>query len=90
MNPRLMTAALALTTMMMMTPLAADAAPYWPWCSRYYGTHGGGLVVCTYATWEQCMDTQRGIGGICYRNPNPNPQTPVPGRPAKSHRHAAS
>ena len=73
-----------------MTPPAADAAPYWPWCSRYYDRDAGGLYSCAFTTWEQCMDTVRGIGGYCYVNPWPNLSAPTPGRPAKSRRHAAN
>jgi hypothetical protein len=89
MNPKLTAAALALATMMTMTPRAADAAPYWPWCSRYFYPRGEALQ-CAFSSWEQCMETVRGIGGLCYTNPYPNPYTPTPGRPAKPRRHAAN
>jgi hypothetical protein len=86
MNPKLMTAALALATAIMLEPSAADAAPYWPWCSRYFP---GEIHSCAFASWEQCMDTVRGIGGFCYANPYPNPHTPTAGRTVKPRRHAA-
>jgi Protein of unknown function (DUF3551) len=88
MNTKIMTAALAFATVMMMAPSAADAAPYWPWCSRYYWPRGG-AISCAFVSWEQCMETVSGIGGLCYQNPYPNPYTPTPGRPAKPRRHAA-
>jgi hypothetical protein len=85
MNPRLITAALALASVVTIAPSVVDAAPYWPWCSRYYHPRGGSIS-CAFVSWEQCMDTVRGVGGYCYRNPYP---APAPDRPAKSHRHAA-
>jgi hypothetical protein len=84
MNPKVVTAALALAAVTTMTPLAANAAPYWPWCSRYDDRDIGGLYSGAFTTWEQCMDTVRGIGGVCVRNPYP----PAP-TPAKSRRNAA-
>jgi Protein of unknown function (DUF3551) len=38
-----------------------------PWCA-YLGGMGGGFE-CAYYTFEQCMETARGLGG--YRSPNP-------------------
>jgi hypothetical protein len=91
MNPKIMTAALAFATVMMtMAPDSANAAPYWPWCSRYDYARGGGALSCAFSSFEQCMDTVRGIGGYCYTNPYGIPYTPAPGRPAKSRRHAAN
>ena len=89
MKPTIMTAALAIATVTMM-PHAADAAPYWPWCSQSFGLHGGGLTVCAYATREQCIATQFGVGGICRANPfpPPPPHDATRVRSAKPHRHA--
>jgi hypothetical protein len=93
MNLRITAAVLApamvVMTVMAMTPRAADAAPYWPWCSRYGDPRGYGAVSCAFSSWEQCMDTVRGIGGWCYTNPYPNPHPTTPARLAKPHRHAA-
>ena len=41
-----------------------------PWCASLTGPDGG-TVVCNHATWDQCVTTVRGIGGICHRNPDP-------------------
>ena len=79
MYPRIMTAALALASVITMAPGAADAAPYWPWCSRYDHPRGGSIS-CAFASFEQCMDTVRGIGGYCYKNPYVSP----PSRPGKA------
>jgi hypothetical protein len=78
---------LALATAMMSQPHTANAAPYWPWCSQYGGDMGAAHA-CAFSSWEQCMDTVRGIGGYCYANPyglSPAPSA----RPAKPHRRTA-
>jgi len=83
---RLMFAASTLVAAMMIQPRSADAAPYWPWCSQYDQspfTHA-----CAFSSWEQCMQTVRGIGGYCYTNPYPPPAAPL-ARPVKPHRHIA-
>jgi len=76
-------AVLAFTTVMMIHSHAANAAPYWPWCSQYFSL--GTAHACAFSSWEQCMATVRGIGGYCYTNPY-GPPPPV--RSAKPSRHA--
>jgi hypothetical protein len=45
-------------------PPAAEAREY-PWCARYdWSTYN-----CGFVSFEQCLATVRGIGGICERNP---------------------
>lgn len=70
MKSRLTAAVLALETAMMMTAGAADATPYWRWCSRYDWPRD--IYSCAFATRERCMDTVRGIG-VCCMNPYPPP-----------------
>jgi hypothetical protein len=77
----------ALATIVMIQPRSADAAPYWPWCSQYGGDMGAAHA-CAFSSWEQCMQTVRGIGGYCYVNPYGPPPAPSAG-PAKPHHHAA-
>ena len=60
---------------------ASAQSPYWypqyayPWCSiRSRGTQS-----CYYTSWEQCMTTLSGIGGLCvpspyYRGPPSRPR----------------
>jgi Protein of unknown function (DUF3551) len=44
------------------------AAIEYPWCAQY-GDKGGGIGRnCGFSTYQQCMDTVRGIGGYCERN----------------------
>jgi hypothetical protein len=76
-------ATLALTAMMMIEPHAANAAPYWPWCSVYNSRTT--TYACAFSSWEQCMATVGGgAGGFCYTNPYPPPPSA-----RSSHRHAA-
>jgi hypothetical protein len=63
---------------------------YWPWCSKYGAPNSDTSLTCAFSSWQQCMDTVRGIGGYCYTNPYPNPYTAAPGRPAQSRRHHAT
>ena len=80
-------ATLAATVTMMATmlgPRSADAAPYWPWCS-YYGAPSYAHS-CAFTSWEQCMETVRGIGGYCYTNPYAPPPS---ARAARRHRRHA-
>ena len=55
----------------------ADAQNY-PWCAYYSGSMGGGGTNCGFVTFEQCMATVSGIGGLCMRNtqfvPPPGPR----------------
>lgn len=46
---------------------AANAAPRGPrpWCIR----HGGGMMDCTYYTFQQCRASASGVGGTCLPNP---------------------
>ena len=48
----------------------ADARNF-PWCAHYSGRGGRN---CGFTTFDQCMATVRGIGGICRRNPQFGPR----------------
>ena len=47
----------------------ARAEPYYPWCARY----NGWTIVCSFMTFQQCMATISGVGGICQQNVTPPP-----------------
>jgi hypothetical protein len=34
----------------------------YPWCAIYNGGRGGGGTNCGFTTFQQCMDTARGLG----------------------------
>ncbi len=42
-------------------------AQNYPWCATYTGSLGG-CQNCGFTSFEQCMDTIRGMGGFCDRN----------------------
>ncbi len=69
---------LGLAVVMITLPLPAQAQNY-PWCALYSGGKGGGMN-CGFTTFEQCLETVRGIGGFCQRNdwyqppPGPHPR----------------
>jgi hypothetical protein len=45
---------------------ASDAQTY-PWCAVYHDKFGAWN--CGFVTFEQCLATVRGIGGMCSQNP---------------------
>jgi hypothetical protein len=54
----------------------ADAQNY-PWCAIYDVL--GGATNCGFVTFEQCMETARGLGSLCQPNtqyvPPPGPHS---------------
>jgi len=63
-------AGLALVAAGLVLDGAAPARAEGPWCASVTGPDGG-YVLCNYASWDQCVATLRGIGGICHPNPDP-------------------
>ena len=64
--------------------MPAEAQNY-PWCAAYSGGDtGGGGTNCGFTTFQQCLDTVRGIGGFCEQNtqyqPPPGPHPSRMGR----------
>jgi hypothetical protein len=58
----------------------AEAQNY-PWCAIYGGFDDGGTN-CGFTTFQQCMDTARGMGSLC----QPNTQyVPPPGPHSSKH-----
>ncbi len=60
-------AAAAIATMSAFPKPAAAAIEY-PWCAQYSGEDGGGGRNCGFVSYEQCMQTVRGMGGGCEQN----------------------
>jgi Protein of unknown function (DUF3551) len=73
------------------TRVSPAQSPYsYPWCAIYGGgdNSGGGAMSCYYASWQQCMTTLSGIGGICVESPYYHPQpTLMPHRASVKVRH---
>jgi len=49
------------------TEKPAQAQNY-PWCAIYSGGASGGGTNCGFTTFEQCMETARGLGSLCQPN----------------------
>ena len=45
----------------------ARAEVQYPWCADYNRYVGG--TNCGFVSYQQCLATISGVGGICYRNP---------------------
>jgi hypothetical protein len=67
-----------------MAALARPAAAIeYPWCAQYGGTDGDGGRNCGFVSYEQCMETVRGMGGFCERNLFSTGPTERPAKPAR-------
>ena len=60
--------------------LAAHATPAqareYPWCARY----DAWAINCGFVTFQQCLATISGVGGICTPNPRAVAYNDEPGR----------
>ena len=72
----------ALASCDLFAPAPANAEPY-KWCAQYSGGRSGGGRNCGFVSYEQCMQTIRGMGGFCEQNLF---YTGPEERPAKRHR----
>ncbi len=77
-------AAIAIAAMMALARPAA--AIEYPWCAQYGGMDGDGGRNCGFVSYEQCMETARGMGGFCERNLFYTGPTERPAKPARKHR----
>ena len=54
-------------------------AQNYPWCASYSAGDTGGGMNCGFTTFQQCLDTVRGMGGFCEQNTQYQPpQGPHP------------
>jgi len=60
----------------------AEAQNY-PWCAIYGGFDDGGTN-CGFTTFQQCMDTARGMGNLCQPNTQYVPPGPRSSKQARS------
>jgi hypothetical protein len=66
---------LALGMVLAAASTGAQAQNY-PWCAHYdFGWDDA--VNCGFVSFDQCMQTVRGMGGFCITNSDP-PMTPAP------------
>jgi hypothetical protein len=59
--------------------LGPAAAANYPWCTTGAG-HDFGARNCGFVSFEHCMQTARGNGQFCERNPALEPVPPTPSR----------
>ena len=58
-----------LVAVVSMSATPVRAAIEYPWCAQYGGGKGGGGGRnCGFVSYEQCMETSRGMGGFCEPN----------------------
>jgi len=60
----------------------AKAEIQYPWCAQLAEEGGGGARNCGFDSFEQCMQTVRGIGGSCEENSLYRGAASVPVKPA--------
>jgi hypothetical protein len=84
---RFNSALFAIVAIAAMATLARPAAAIeYPWCAQYGGTDGDGGRNCGFVSYEQCMETVRGMGGFCERNLFSTGPTERPAKPAHKRR----
>jgi hypothetical protein len=66
--------------------VAAAQAQNYPWCAQYGGDFGGAMN-CGFVSFDQCMETVRGMGGFCIVNNTYQP--PHGTAPSRQKHHAA-
>src|SRR6266852_493021 len=65
--------ALMLVTAAAFAPRPAAAVYNLPWCATYYDSN---VVACAFTSFEQCMATISGVGGLCTQNILYSPRAP--------------
>ena len=84
---RVNSALFAIVAIAAMAALARPAAAIeYPWCAQYGGTDGDGGRNCGFVSYEQCMETVRGMGGFCERNLFSTGPAERPAKPARKRR----
>jgi hypothetical protein len=68
-------------------PAHAEWASPYAWCAQMGGRRGGGGNDCSFHTFQQCLDTIRGVGGRCFENPHYFGPPEQYYRPRKKRRH---
>src|ERR1700734_4100887 len=67
--------------------VVAASAQNYPWCAQYTDDFGGSMN-CGFVSFDQCMETVRGMGGFCIVNNTYQP--PHGTAPAGRHKHHAA
>ena len=61
-------AVLGLTLLIQGSATKAEEFIHYPWC-LFTGGSEGGIEMCSFDSFDQCMLTRSGGGGICFANP---------------------
>jgi Protein of unknown function (DUF3551) len=72
---------MAIAVATVLTGTRVEAQNY-PWCAQYSGSMAG-ATNCGFVSFDQCMNTVRGMGGFCQQN---NTYVPPGGAAAQSSR----
>jgi Protein of unknown function (DUF3551) len=76
--------ALTLATGAALASRPATAGYNLPWCATYYESN---VTSCAFTSFDQCMVTVRGVGGLCTRNilypPDQSTSEPHRGKPRR-------
>ena len=75
--------AMMLTAVVTFAPRSATAAYNLPWCAQYYDSN---ITSCAFTSYQQCMATISGIGGLCIQNFRYAPHPPYAEPRAKTRR----
>ena len=75
---RLLLITVSTLTAVILFGTSAEAQNY-PWCAIYSEGGAGGGTNCVFTTFEQCMETARGLGSLC--QPNTQYQPPPGSHP---------
>lgn len=67
--------------------LTRAQAQNYPWCAQYSGNMGGSMN-CGFVSFDQCMETVRGMGGFCIVNNTYQP--PARATPTQRQKHHAA
>jgi hypothetical protein len=66
-----MRAIVVAASLLTMVLLCSDGAQAAPWCARY----NTGLNACNFYSFQQCMASVFGVGGVCEPNQFENPHS---------------
>jgi len=61
-----------------LAPRPAVAGYNLPWCATYYDSN---VVACSFTSFEQCMASVSGVGGLCTQNILYPPRPPYVDQP---------
>ena len=67
---------------------AAQSPTSYPWCAKYFESWTIGATSCYFTSYQQCMTTMSGIGGLYFKSPYYHGVPPDARVPPRRRRHA--